>query len=106
NAAQARETVPALRQGGFTNISVDLIAGLPEQSLENWRFNLTEALTLEPDHLSLYLLEVKEGTQLSGQIKSGQRPRPDDDVAADMYRMIVDRAAEAGYEQYEISNFA
>lgn len=105
-AADARRTVNLLRESGFENISLDLIAGLPEQSLSNWEYNLREALGLRPEHLSLYLLEVKEGTQLYGQIKRGLRPRPDDDLAAEMYRMICDTTAAAGYEQYEISNFA
>lgn len=105
-ASEARHTVAALREAGFANVSLDLIAGLPEQSLADWRFNLQEALHLDPDHLSLYLLEVKEGTQLYSQLKRGQRPRPDDDRAAEMYRMISAATGRAGYEQYEISNFA
>jgi len=105
-ASQARRTIAALREAGFENISLDLIAGLPDQALADWRFNLEEALRLDPDHLSLYLLEVKEGTQLYAQIKRGQRQRPDDDRAAEMYRMISAATRRAGYEQYEISNFA
>lgn len=105
-AADARRTLDMLREAGFKNISLDLIAGLPEQSLQDWEFNLLEALAIRPEHLSLYLLEVKEGTQLYGQIKRGLRPRPDDDLTAEMYRMICDATGKAGYEQYEISNFA
>ncbi|HET9530778.1 MAG TPA: radical SAM family heme chaperone HemW [Blastocatellia bacterium] len=99
-------TVASLRSAGFDNISIDLIAGLPEQTLEDWRFNLRAALDLRAEHLSLYLLEIKEGTQLYAQVKRGARPRPDDDLAAEMYRMICDATRRAGYEQYEISNFA
>lgn len=102
----ARRTIALLGEAGLNNISLDLIAGLPEQSLEDWEYNLHEALRVRPEHLSLYLLEVKEGTQLHGQIKRGARPRPDDDLAAEMYRMICDATEAAGYEQYEISNFA
>ncbi|HJQ69802.1 MAG TPA: radical SAM family heme chaperone HemW [Blastocatellia bacterium] len=105
-AAEARDTIAALAEAGFDNISLDLIAGLPEQSLADWEFNLNQALRLGPAHLSLYLLEIKEGTQLYAQLKRGQRPRPDDDLAAEMYRMICAAAADAGYEHYEISNFA
>lgn len=105
-AAGARCTLDLLREAGFKNISLDLIAGLPEQSLQDWEFNLLEALAIRPEHLSLYLLEVKEGTQLYGQIKRGLRPRPDDDLTAEMYRIICDATGKAGYEQYEISNFA
>lgn len=105
-ASEARRTFADLREAGFQNISLDLIAGLPEQSLADWRFNLEEALRLGPDHLSLYLLEVKEGTQLYAQLKRGQRPQPDDDTAAEMYRMTFDMTRGAGFEPYEISNFA
>jgi len=103
---RARATIDALREAGFENISLDLIAGLPEQRLDDWEFNLDEALKLRPEHLSLYLLEVKEGTQLYAQIKRGQRPRPDDDLAGEMYRRISEATQAAGYEHYEISNFA
>ncbi|HWO01058.1 MAG TPA: coproporphyrinogen-III oxidase family protein [Blastocatellia bacterium] len=105
-ASAARRTIEVLRQAGFNNISLDLIAGLPEQTLEDWEWNLRQALDLEPEHMSLYLLEVKEGTQLFSQIKRGQRPSPDEDLAGEMYRLMCDAARASGYEQYEISNFA
>jgi oxygen-independent coproporphyrinogen-3 oxidase len=105
-ATDARRTIEVLRTTGFENISLDLIAGLPEQSLADWQFNLDEALMLEPEHLSLYLLEVKESTQLYAQIKRGLQATPDDDLAADMYRMISETTQNHGYEHYEISNFA
>lgn len=105
-AADARRTLDLLREAGFNNISLDLIAGLPGQSLQDWEFNLGEALAIGPEHLSLYLLEIKEGTQLFGQIKRGLRPRPDDDLTAEMYRMIREATEKARYEHYEISNFA
>ena len=94
-----------LRKAGFENINFDLIAGLPGQTLAGWRRNLDEALKLRPEHLSLYLLDVHEGTPLADQIKRGMRPVPDDDLAAEMYRLMVDQVCAAGYEHYEISNF-
>jgi oxygen-independent coproporphyrinogen-3 oxidase len=105
-ADEARRTIDLLREAGFDNVSIDLIAGLPEQTLDDWEFNLHEALALKPEHISLYMLDLKEGTQLFGQIKRGLRPEPDDDLAAEMYRMICRATGEAGYEHYEISNFA
>jgi oxygen-independent coproporphyrinogen-3 oxidase len=105
-ADTARRTITTLREGGFNNISLDLIAGLPDQTLKDWESNLREALELRPEHLSLYLLEVKEGTQLFSQIKRGQRPAPDDDLAAEMYRSMSEATRGSGYEHYEISNFA
>lgn len=106
DANDARETFKLLRGAGFNNISFDLIAGLPGQTLEDWKRNLDEALSMEPDHLSLYLLEIHEGTPIAEQIKSGRRPMPDEDLAAEMYEMMIDGLKSAGYEQYEISNFA
>ena len=106
SAVEARSTIDVLRASGFKNISLDLIAGLPEQSLADWEYNLREALIIAPEHLSLYMLDLKEGTQLFAQLKRGARPQPDDDVTAEMYRMISRATQAAGYEHYEISNFA
>lgn len=100
-----RRTICFLRDAGFTNVSFDLIAGLPRQTLEGWSHNLKEALALEPEHLSLYLLDVHEGTPLADQIKRGAQPPPDEDLTAEMYEMMLDKTREAGYEHYEISNF-
>ena len=100
-----RRTHADLRAAGFDNISFDLIAGLPGQTLEAWGRNLEEALRLGPEHLSLYLLEVHEGTPLAEQIREGRYLPPDPDLAAEMYRLMVARTRRAGYEQYEISNF-
>ncbi len=103
-AADTRRTFALLREAGFTNISFDLIAGLPSQTLGGWSRNLAEALSLRPEHLSFYILEVHEGTPLAEQIKRGVERKPDDDLAAEMYRMMLARSAAAGYEHYEISN--
>ena len=106
NADDARNTFRFLREAGFDNISFDLIAGLPGQTVDNWRRNLDEALALRPEHLSLYLLEVHEGTPLAEQIRSGRRPVPDNELAAEMYEIMIDKLTNAGYAQYEISNFS
>lgn len=103
-AADVRRTFALLREAGFTNISFDLIAGLPSQTLSGWSRNLTQALALRPEHLSFYILEVHEGTPLAEQIKRGAEKRPDDDLAAEMYRVMLERSATEGYEHYEISN--
>ncbi len=106
NASDARTTFRLLRETGFDNVSFDLIAGLPGQSIDDWRRNLNEAVSMEPEHLSLYLLEVHEGTPLAEQLRSGRRPVPDEDLAAEMYELMIDSLDAAGYRQYEISNFA
>jgi oxygen-independent coproporphyrinogen-3 oxidase len=105
SAADIPATFQQLRAAGFENISFDLIAGLPNQTLSGWQRNLEEALKLRPDHLSLYLLDLHEGTPLADQIRSGMRPRPDDDLAGEMYQLMVDEVSSAGYQHYEISNF-
>jgi oxygen-independent coproporphyrinogen-3 oxidase len=104
-ADDTRRTFKLLREAGFDNVSFDLIAGLPRQTLKRWEENLEEALTLRPEHLSLYLLEVHEGTPLAEQIRAGRYSQPDPDIAAEMYRLMAERTRRAGYEQYEISNF-
>ena len=104
-AEDVRTTLKLLREAGFENTSFDLIAGLPGQTLDQWERNLDEALRLKPEHLSLYLLEVHEGTPLAQHIKQGKQPMPNEDLAAEMYLLMLDKTAEAGYEHYEISNF-
>ncbi len=106
SADDARNTFKMLRAAGFDNISFDLIAGLPGQTLEDWAKNLDEALSMQPEHLSLYLLEIHYGTPLAEQVRSGRQPDPDPELAAAMYELMLDRLANAGYEQYEISNFS
>jgi oxygen-independent coproporphyrinogen III oxidase len=104
-SADIPSTFNRLREAGFENINFDLIAGLPNQTLAGWKRNLDEALKLRPDHLSLYLLDVHEGTPLADQIRSGMRPRPDDDLAGEMYQLMIDEVSAAGYQHYEISSF-
>lgn len=106
DANDARTTFKLLREAGFANVSFDLIAGLPGQTLWQWERNLDEAFAMLPEHLSLYLLEIHEATPLAEQIRSGRQPLPDELLASEMYEVMLDRVAEAGYDQYEISNFA
>jgi oxygen-independent coproporphyrinogen-3 oxidase len=103
-AADTLKTFADLRRAGFANVSFDLIAGLPGQTLEGWRRNISQALELGPEHLSFYLLEVHSGTPLAEHIRRGIQPEPDDDLAGVMYQWMLEQASEAGYEHYEISN--
>ena len=103
-AADTRRTFHDLRAAGFHNVSFDLIAGLPGQTLDGWQRNVDEALELQPEHLSFYLLEVHSGTPLAQHIERGLQPVPDEDLAAVMYQQMLERAGQAGYEHYEISN--
>lgn len=102
----ALETMRLLREGGFANISLDLIAGLPGQTMEDWASNLEKAIALSPEHISLYLLEIHQGTPLAEQLRTSRRPMPDPELAAEMYEVMLDRLAASGYDQYEISNFS
>jgi oxygen-independent coproporphyrinogen-3 oxidase len=79
---------------------------LPGQTLDGWRRNLDESIAMMPEHMSLYLLEVHESTPLAEQLRSERRPALDEELAAEMYEVMLDQLAAAGYEQYEISNFA
>lgn len=106
DADDARRTYELLRGAGFDNVSFDLIAGLPGQTLVAWDDNLSQALALDPEHLSLYLLEIHEGTPLAEQLRTGRRPLPDEDLAGEMYELMAERVTAAGFEHYEISNFA
>ena len=102
--ADAEETVQNARLAGFTNISVDIIYGLPSQDRDNWAETLTRAAALKPEHISCYGLKIEEGTQL--YILKDSPFLPDDDEQADMYLYAVEMLSRFGYKQYEISNFA
>ncbi len=104
SSADTFKTFHELRAAGFENVSFDLIAGLPGQTLDGWQRNIEQSLALQPEHLSFYLLEVHSGTPLADHIRRGLQPVPDEDLAAVMYEWMIERAALAGYEHYEISN--
>jgi oxygen-independent coproporphyrinogen-3 oxidase len=95
-----------LRDAGFDNVSFDLIAGLPGQTMDGWKQNLDESFSLRPEHLSFYLLEIHNGTPLEKHISQGIQPTPDESLAVEMYEVMLDRATETGYEHYEISNLS
>ena len=101
---QVLSAVAAARMAKLENLSLDLIYGLPGQTLADWQKTLTAAAALEPNHISCYGLKVEPGTPLWQQRHSAALP--DDDAQADMYLWTVDYLAKQGYVQYEISNFA
>lgn len=104
--AQAYEAFELARDTGFENINLDLIYGLPDQTVEDWHATLERALAFGSEHLSLYGLQVEDRTRLKKQIAQGQVPQPDSEVAAEMYELAVRVLGEAGFIHYEISNFA
>lgn len=103
--SQVVQAVGNARKARIKNLSLDLIYGLPGQTMESWKNSLEAALALHPEHLSCYGLKVEPGTALDGRVMRGE-VLPDDDQQADMYLWTVERLAGAGYPQYEISNFA
>ena len=102
---QVNEAATAARKASFTNLSLDLIYGLPGQTMDSWKDTVEHALSLIPQHLSCYGLKVEEGTPLAARVAQGE-VLPDDDQQADLYLWTVGRLERAGYPQYEISNFA
>lgn len=94
------------RESGFQNLNLDLIFGLPGQSCARWQDTVDRAVAMAPDHLSLYSLTIEHGTPLQKRWARGMIPLVDDDLSADMYEFAMDRLPSAGYEQYEISNWA
>jgi oxygen-independent coproporphyrinogen-3 oxidase len=106
DAATARRAFGLARAAGFKNISLDLIYGLPQQGVHQWRESLSAAIALGPEHLSLYALGVEPGTPLHNDVARGRYPRPDPDVAAAQYELAEAMLADAGFVHYEISNWA
>ena len=107
NADRIRDAFHGLRVAGFDNINLDLMYGLPDQSVEQWGHSLEEALRLEPEHLSLYALTVEERTPFHRWIEVDRTlPVPDPDAAADMYEFAAHKLEDHGYQQYEISNWS
>ena len=101
---QAKEAVEKIRRAGFTNVSVDLIYGLPGQTLAGWKQTVEHVMELHPEHISCYGLKLEEGTPL--YTNQHRYHLPEDDDQADMYLAAVDILTSNGFRQYEISNFA
>lgn len=99
------QVVAWAREAGV-GVSLDLIYGTPGETLDDWRASLDQALAQNPDHLSAYALIVEDGTKLAGQVKRGELAAPDDDLMADMYELADEQLHAAGYEWYEVSNWA
>lgn len=106
DAAEAEAAYRAARRAGFDNVNLDLIYGLPDQSLAHWCETLARVVAMNPEHLSLYALSIEEGTPLAARIEAGQLPPPDDEIAAGMYEHAERLLADHGYVHYEISNWA
>ena len=106
DADQAIAAFRTVREAGFDNVNLDLIYGLPNQSLSQWQDTLQRLSALEPAHISLYCLTVEEGTPLHRWVERGEVPYPDPDLAADMYQYARELLGSLGYHHYEISNWS
>ena len=106
NPARVSEVVNEAIEAGFEHISLDLIYGVPGESIEDWRESVTAALSLPIDHLSAYALIVEEGTKLGAQVRRGDVVMPPDDETADKYLLVDELATKAGMDWYEVSNWS
>ena len=106
NSAKAIEAVRTLQDAGFTNISIDLMFGFPQQTLDGWTKDIDTAISLNTQHISAYSLMYEEGTQLYKLLESNKIKEIDDELSLQMYQTLVRLLKEHGYTHYEISNFA
>lgn len=110
-SAQVRKAVSLLRSAGISNISVDLMYGFPNETISDWEGDIDAAIALDVEHLSAYCLTIEEGTELWRWLsqKKGNPSceiLPDEELERAMYEMLIDKSEAAGFEHYEISNFA
>jgi oxygen-independent coproporphyrinogen-3 oxidase len=106
NREQAIQAVSLCKENGLDNISIDLIYGLPGQTVEAWEENINEAIRLQIPHLSAYHLIYEEGTKLHQLKESGKVMPVDEEISLSLFSLLIERLTEAGYLHYEISNFA
>jgi oxygen-independent coproporphyrinogen III oxidase len=106
DAREVEDAYRWARDAGFENINLDLIYGLSGQTLQGWQENLEDALALDPEHLSLYALTLEEGTPLTRDVGRGRSAGPDLDLQAEMFEWSLSRMQSAGFEHYEVSNWA
>ena len=105
-ASQVAMAVEKLRKAGYANISIDLMYGLPEETVKDWETDITQALSLDVEHLSAYCLMIEEDTPLHQKLLDGEITETDEEQERQMYDILIDRLEAAGYEHYELSNFA
>ncbi len=105
-ACEVDMAVQLLRQAGIANISIDLMYGFPGETLADWQSDVRQALDLDVEHLSAYALSYEEGTSLYGMLQQGIVSEADEELSLQMYDVLIDTLTAAGYEHYEISNFA
>jgi len=105
-AEQVQQAVNILREAGFQNISIDLMYGFPNETIDDWKRDIEAALSLNVEHISGYCLMIEEGTVLFEQMRKDKLGIRNEETERAMYELLMDKLTEAGYEHYEISNFA
>lgn len=105
-ASQVSEAVETLRRNGISNISIDLMFGFPDETLDEWTDDIDKAIRLDVQHISAYGLMYEEGTPLYKMLESGQVNDIDEELSRRMYYTLIDKLEAAGYRHYEISNFS
>ncbi len=105
-AEEAREAVRMAQKAGFNNLGIDLMHSLPGQTLAHWEQSLTDAMSLCPGHISAYGLTIENGTRFAAMTQAGELSLPRDDDSARMYEVTIEMLRDAGFEHYEIANFA
>lgn len=106
NAKQAKEAVKNAQDYGFHNLSIDLMYGLPNETLQEWENDLKEAILLDPEHISAYHLIYEKGTKLYNYLKKGYVKEVDEEISLQFFKKLIDYLTNSNYEHYEISNFA
>ena len=106
NTTEVKEAVSLLRKTGIENISIDLMFGFPKENIEDWKYDILQALQLGVEHISAYSLMYEEGTPLYKMLEYGKIEEIDEELSRNMYDTLVDMLTISGYEHYEISNFA
>lgn len=106
NSTIAKKAIESIREGGIDNFSIDLIYSLPTQSVSSWIHSIETLLSFAPKHFSAYMLTYEPGTRLNAMLKTGKIIPVDEDISVEMYKILVEIASKAGFEHYEISNFA
>lgn len=104
--ADAERSVRLLRESGVRNLNLDLMSGIPDQTVESWKETLEAAVSLKPEHISAYSLSVEEHTEFRRLQKAGRLHLPDEESEREMYRLTKELLLQSGYEQYEFSNYA
>lgn len=104
-AQEAQEAVGNLRKHGFQNISIDLMYGLPNETINQWENDLRQAIALNVEHISAYHLTYEEGTPLFRMLQAGKVSEVNEELSLTLFNMLIDALTKAGYQHYEISNF-